>query len=234
MEIYDSLYYPNEHFDGYINNVQELNNCAMVLSEINDRLNSAFYSNIMLEKLVYGPIDRILQANAKTEALANEMVKRSNYIKKIASDCKWFPTALNFDCSIGVMYSALKKIENKTDLKNEIDITILDYYDRDKIMAKISSIEKEKISAACKQIIRESFESYIDKKYALCVFPLVMIWEGIIKEKYCINPRVKNVAAAIKNSIEDNISDGLYSEFYDSIVEYIGDDDSKIDPEIPR
>ena len=234
MEVDNNLIYPAKYYTNYINQIARMNEYTNIVNRFNYNINPILNMNTTLDKIINNPIDRIIREQNRTQEMINEITRRCNFINKMAFDNRWFPTALNFDFPIYVMYNTLKKIENESDVKRRLDEVIINYYDEEKIRIKISNIENEKISDVYKRIIKESFEEYIDKKYALCVLPLVLTWEGIIKDKYNISPSKTNVKKAIKNSIENHTGDDLYYQFFDKINEYIGDDTTKIDNEIPK
>lgn len=100
-----------------------------------------------------------------------------------------------------------KKIDNKFKalIKDYLEKgnIVIEYYTDNILLDKLKSIKEQNISDFHKRVIEESWEAYMDKKIALCIFSLISIWEEIIKNKYKIDVNRRNYKKALQNNIEN-------------------------------
>ena len=226
---FDNLIYPSKYLQNYLNRIEKMNKIHTLMN------NQLHNSNYLLKKLYYNPLQKLIEHEKKSKQLRDEIDRRCKFIDSIAFENKWFPTAFHFDFPIYYMYENLHKLKDNNCKKATFDEIVIEYYTDKILLDKLKSIKEQNISDFHKRVIEESFEAYINKKFALCIFSLISIWEGIIKNKYKIDVNRRNYKKALQNNIENFVSKELDYKFFDEYVFISPEKDiNKIDNDIPQ
>ena len=229
---FDNLIYPNKYLQNHLDRIEKMSQIDKIYTLVNDSL---YEANSLLKKLYYNPLQKLIEREKQSKQLKEEVYRRCKFIGSVAFENKWFPTAFHFDFPIYYMYENLQKLKDNDCKKSIFDDIVIEYYTDKVLHNKLNSIKEQNISDFHKRVIEESFEAYMDKKFALCIFPLICIWEGLIKNKYKIDINNRNYRKALQNNIENLTSRELDYKFFDEYVFISPEKDmNKIDNDIPQ